>query len=71
MPGPLDGMFEGMARLSGAHDRIGEELAGSVLRCRVCSTTRTLTAAEAAQFVRDGWPICCGETMPLTKETIE
>jgi hypothetical protein len=54
--------------LSGAHDRIGEELAGSVLACRACEATRTVSAADAAQFLRTGWPLCCGETMSMTSK---
>lgn len=53
-------------RAIGVQDRIGEALDGSVLHCRVCDTQSTVSAGDAAIYLRTGWPQCCGETVSLT-----
>jgi hypothetical protein len=49
---------------------VGAKLAGRLL-CRHCLRARELSAAEAAQYLRVGFPLCCRQTMmivPLKEE---
>jgi hypothetical protein len=34
-----------------------------VWRCLVCSRRERFGHAELERFMRDGWPVCCGETV--------
>lgn len=37
------------------------------VRCLKCSATRAISEEEYAQYLRHGWPKCCGYTMRLEK----
>lgn len=44
--------------------------ATKLLRCNSCGTTLVPSDAEFFDFVRRGWPHCCGETMALFLEAV-
>jgi hypothetical protein len=56
-----------IARLSGLHDALGRTLVAQPkrLRCSQCIRSQSITATEAAHYLRTGWPTCCGHTMVL------
>ncbi len=41
------------------------------LFCAQCNTARICGTADAAYYLRNGWPTCCGFTMLLVKEGSE
>jgi hypothetical protein len=54
---------EDLRRLTFIHDALGKELdaLGGVLRCHGCK--RELPMRGAREYLRSGWPMCCGATM--------
>ena len=42
---------------------------GAKLECDECGRTVNATSAECGEYLRSGWPNCCGQTMKLTKES--
>lgn len=52
-----------LRRLTGIHEALGKEMdeIGGVLRCRRCR--RELPMQGAREYLRSGWPMCCGATM--------
>lgn len=53
-------------------ERMSETKADTTVRCRMCGTAECVSFSIA---LRQGWPMCCGETMGLvtqpSKETID
>jgi hypothetical protein len=58
-------MSDKMARLSGFHERTGNEMAsfGGFLRCETCRRTEGLDGQATGVYLKRGWPRCCGYTM--------
>ena len=46
------------------YQEIGQRLAGH-MECDKCLTTLPAPAEDVAEYIRDGWPKCCGNTMRL------
>ncbi len=40
-----------------------------LLRCDSCGRSVWCDPADLLRFTRQGWPKCCGQTMPLFSET--
>jgi len=38
------------------------------LRCNRCGRGQSMTKEQAAQYLREGWPECCEETMELVRK---
>jgi hypothetical protein len=51
------------SRMASFHEHAGKNLdaLGGVLRCRRCNREQPM--AGAGDYLRTGWPECCGETM--------
>lgn len=68
IPGLADS-FANLARIAGAdiHESIAKQIApqGAILRCGSCGRSTARSADAVAEFLRSGWPACCGETMSL------
>jgi hypothetical protein len=39
-----------------------------VVTCGTCNTVRTVSKEQAAEYLRTGWPRCCGQTMILATD---
>ena len=40
---------------------------GATLACEKCRREEQATREQCAEYLRSGWPRCCGETMTLSK----
>ena len=49
----------------GFYRAAGDRLKGGTLHCRRCGMKTKLSPDRAADYLRKGWPKCCGETMEL------
>jgi hypothetical protein len=49
------------------HNDITAHVSG-FLHCHACLVARPLSSAALAEFIRTGWPTCCGATMTLFTE---
>jgi hypothetical protein len=49
----------------GIHDAIGRDIAGlgGYLRCETCRRVVEFYPSARADYLRRGWPKCCGDTM--------
>lgn len=69
----LDHDFANLARIAGAdiHAGIAKTIAplGAVLRCTSCSNAKSATAESVEEYLRSGWPACCGLTMYFEPHT--
>lgn len=54
-----------LERVRSLHAAMGAAIVkeGDYHECEQCSRTQPLTAALAAEYLRRGWPRCCGEGM--------
>lgn len=48
---------------AGVHNAIASSLEGITCRCKLCDSKHTPTRAAIADYLRNGWPKCCGQTM--------
>jgi hypothetical protein len=58
-----------LAKLATIHRDIASDVwpNGAILKCTVCSRTEQITSAQAANFLRRGWPSHCDRTMQCDK----
>jgi hypothetical protein len=58
-------------QLVGIHDSIAADAfpTGAMLRCNTCEDTLFANEKSCAQYLRKGWPRCCGKTMTMRKGT--
>ena len=57
-------------RAQGVHESIADDLYKQykIVECTYCKSRRRISAADIANFMRKGWPQCCGFTMTMIKE---
>lgn len=58
-----------LAKLANIHRDIATDIwpNGAVLKCVVCSHTRTIMSQQAGSCLRSGWPSHCDRTMACDK----
>lgn len=47
------------------HEACARIVSGRMLKCRVCGSSGMPTEEQLRDYFRNGWPICCGETVEL------
>lgn len=55
--------LERLRSVFGVHHKIAETIAGGVLHCAQCQRAETPTDEQVEEYLRRGWPRCCGATM--------
>lgn len=55
------------------HDKIAADVypSGGTLTCRVCDHTQPFTTADAAHYLKHGWPRHCGKEMLTESRSAE
>jgi hypothetical protein len=58
-------------QLVGIHDSIAADAfpTGAMLECNTCKDTLFANQEACAQYLRKGWPRCCGKTMTMREGT--
>ena len=58
----MDNFFKNLLNL---HENISSDVwpNGGTLECRKCGEKREVTSKECGEYLKDGWPKCCGSTM--------
>jgi len=54
-----------LAKLSTIHESVAELVSGRTIRCRSCGAVAHPSPDQFADFLRNGWPQCCNETVEL------
>lgn len=62
-------LIEAAIEVSGVYQKIAQEVwpHGVIARCPACGNTLYLDVAETINGMANGWPKCCGRTMPITE----
>lgn len=60
-----------LPNLFGIHQKIADDVCRDAvhsLRCLSCQSLYTISAQQYAEYLANGWPKCCGNTMQLEKQ---
>lgn len=67
MPEILTEVEQAVVKASGMHRRIVNDVwpNGVIARCPSCGNTFHLDVEETIECLANGWPKCCGRSMPV------
>ena len=59
-----------LKRVHALPDKIAEDVwpNGAILHCKKCGKSTEISSQNCSDYLWNGWPVCCGQTMMLEKK---